>query len=163
LNDAIVARQVLDALIRLAVQTLGVVKQRRELQPARRSQIHSQRPTPGIERMIVVGAHQRLAQIELGAARARARPPDRSAARSGAGARATRIKDPVRRDRIMMVAAFAQGLLTLLGSQRGLRIRPLPRGNTVKKRTHSLFRQGGYWYQALPNLREERIAHGNPR
>lgn len=57
-----------------------------------------------------------------------------------------------------MLAAFAQGLLTLLGAaseaaglDRYLKV------NTVKKRTHSLFRQGAYWYSALPNLREERL------
>ena len=29
--------------------------------------------------------------------------------------------------------------------------------NTVKRRTHSLFRQDCYWYSALPNLRDERL------
>ncbi len=27
--------------------------------------------------------------------------------------------------------------------------------NTVKRRTHSLYRQGCYWYSCLPNMRED--------
>jgi hypothetical protein len=27
--------------------------------------------------------------------------------------------------------------------------------NTSKERTHSLFRQGAYWYGAIPNMRED--------
>jgi len=27
--------------------------------------------------------------------------------------------------------------------------------NTSKKRTHSLFRQGAYWYGAIPNMRDD--------
>jgi hypothetical protein len=29
--------------------------------------------------------------------------------------------------------------------------------NTAKKRTHSLFRQGSFWYQAIPTMREDRL------
>jgi hypothetical protein len=29
--------------------------------------------------------------------------------------------------------------------------------NTAKKRTHSLFRQGSYWYGAIPATRESRL------
>lgn len=83
---------------------------------------------------------------------------DQKDARFGLGLSSTHIKDPVRRDRLLMLAAFAQGLLTLLGAaseaaglDRYLKV------NTAKKRTHSLFRQGAYWYSALPNLREERL------
>ena len=83
---------------------------------------------------------------------------DQKDPRFGLGLSATHIKDPARRDRLLMLAAFAQGLLTLLGAaseaaglDRYLKV------NTVKRRTHSLFRQGSYWYSALPNLREERL------
>lgn len=83
---------------------------------------------------------------------------DQKDARFGLGLSSTHIKDPARRDRLLMLAAFAQGLLTLLGAaseaaglDRYLKV------NTAKKRTHSLFRQGAYWYSALPNLREERL------
>jgi hypothetical protein len=27
--------------------------------------------------------------------------------------------------------------------------------NTVKRRTRSLFRQGSYWYSAIPNMRDD--------
>jgi len=83
---------------------------------------------------------------------------DQKDPRFGLGLSATHIKDPARRDRLLMLAAFAHGLLTLLGAaseaaglDRYLKV------NTVKRRTHSLFRQGSYWYSALPNLREERL------
>jgi hypothetical protein len=63
--------------------------------------------------------------------------------RFGLGTLSVRIEDPARRDRMMQVIAIATVLLTLLGSageslglDRGLR------ANTVKRRTHSLFRQG---------------------
>ena len=57
-----------------------------------------------------------------------------------------------------MLAALAQGLLTLLGAPREeAGMDRYLRANTAKKRTHSLFRQGSYWYSAIPNLREERL------
>jgi hypothetical protein len=78
--------------------------------------------------------------------------------RFGLGLSATRIGNPDRRDRLLLVIAMAQALLTLLGAaaekiglDRTLKV------NTVKKRTHSLFRQGLFWYSAIPNMREERF------
>lgn len=83
---------------------------------------------------------------------------DQKDLRFGMGLSSTHIKDPARRDRLLMLAAFAQGLLTLLGAaSESCGFDRYLKANTVKKRTHSLFRQGSYWYQALPNLREERI------
>ncbi len=74
----------------------------------------------------------------------------------GMGLSATHIKNADRRDRLMLLAAVAQTLLTLLGAaseatglDRYLKV------NTVKKRTHSLFRQGLYWYGCIPTMREE--------
>lgn len=74
-------------------------------------------------------------------------------ARYGMGLYATHISDPGRRDRLLFIAVLAQALLTLLGAaseavgfDRWLKV------NTAKKRTHSLFRQGLYWYSAIPNL-----------
>jgi hypothetical protein len=61
----------------------------------------------------------------------------------GMGLSQTHIGRPSRRDRLLLLAAIAQVLLTLLGhagEQIGLD-RKL-RANTVSKRTHSLFRQG---------------------
>jgi hypothetical protein len=57
-----------------------------------------------------------------------------------------------------MLAAFAQGLPTLLGAaSEASGLDRVLNANTVKKRTHSLFRQGSYWYLALPNLGEDRL------
>jgi hypothetical protein len=76
--------------------------------------------------------------------------------RFGLGLSATHIDDCDRRDRLLLLVALAQGLLTLLGAaceETGLD-RKL-KANTVKRRTHSLFRQGSYWYQCIPTMREE--------
>ena len=29
------------------------------------------------------------------------------------------------------------------------------KANTVKRRTHSLFRQGAYWYDCIPTMRDD--------
>jgi hypothetical protein len=76
--------------------------------------------------------------------------------RFGLGLSATHIGDCERRDRLLLLVALAQGLLTLLGAaceETGLD-RKL-KANTVKRRTHSLFRQGSYWYECIPTMREE--------
>jgi hypothetical protein len=76
----------------------------------------------------------------------------------GMGLSATHIGSPVRRDRLLLLAAVAQALLTLLGAageECGLD-RTL-KANTVKKRTMSLFNQGCCWYRAIPHMREERL------
>jgi DDE family transposase len=74
----------------------------------------------------------------------------------GMGLKATHIKNPARRDRLLLLIAIAVALLTLLGAaaeaaglDRYLKV------NTVKRRTHSLFRQGHYWYHYLPGMRDE--------
>jgi hypothetical protein len=74
----------------------------------------------------------------------------------GLGLSATHIGDPSRRDRLLLLLAIAQALLTLLGAAaeaEGLDKRT--RAGTSKKRTHSLFRQGLLWYQLLPTARDE--------
>jgi hypothetical protein len=74
----------------------------------------------------------------------------------GMGLSATHIGSADRRDRLLLLAAVAQALLTLLGAaaeRAGLD--RLHKSNTVKRRTHSLFRQGLYWYHAIPNTRTE--------
>ena len=76
--------------------------------------------------------------------------------RFGMGLSATHVGRTDRRDRLLLVGALAQALLTLLGAaaeEVGLD-RKL-KANTVKRRTTSLFNQGWYWYQAIPNMREE--------
>ena len=55
-----------------------------------------------------------------------------------------------------MLVAAAQGLMTLLGeAAERAGLDKYLKVNTVKRRTHSLFRQGLYWYHALPNTRDE--------
>jgi hypothetical protein len=83
---------------------------------------------------------------------------DQKDIRFGMGLSSTHISDPVRRDRLLMLAALAQALLTLLGAaSEAAGLDRYLRANTAKKRTHSLFRQGTYWYSAIPNLREKRL------
>lgn len=68
----------------------------------------------------------------------------------GMGLRATHVRDPERRDRLLLIVAIAQALLTLLGAaseasglDRTLKV------NTVKHRTMSLFNQGLRWYARI--------------
>ena len=68
--------------------------------------------------------------------------------RFGMGLSVLRIADPQRRDRLLLMSAFAIVLLTLLGAageslgmDRHLKV------NTAKHRTHSLFRQGCMLYE----------------
>ena len=70
----------------------------------------------------------------------------------GMGLKATHIRSAARRDRIMLLAAIAHSLLVLLGAaaERTGLDRTM-KANTVKHRTHSLYRQGLYWYGAIPN------------
>ncbi|RKG55846.1 IS4 family transposase [Corallococcus sp. CA054B] len=78
--------------------------------------------------------------------------------RFGMGLSSARLKDPERRDRLLLVSAMAVALLTLLGAaaeDTGLD-RTL-KANTVARRTHSLFNQGLYFYGALPMMKEHRF------
>lgn len=74
----------------------------------------------------------------------------------GMGLSATHIRSEARRDRLLMLLAIAHALLTLLGaaSERSGMDAYL-KVNTVKRRTHSLFRQGSYWYHCLPTMRHD--------
>lgn len=79
--------------------------------------------------------------------------------RFGMGLRATSIRQPERRDRLLFVAALAHALLSLLGAAgERLGLDRMLKVNTSKTRQLSLYRQGLFWYQALPNMREERFA-----
>ena len=75
----------------------------------------------------------------------------------GMGLSATHIRDAARRDRLLLLAAIAHALLTLLGaaSEATPAWTGISRSNTSKERTHSLFRQGTYWYGAIPNMRDD--------
>jgi hypothetical protein len=77
--------------------------------------------------------------------------------RFGMGLSNTSIKSPARRDRLLIAAAIANILLTILGAAgEDLGYDRLLKSNTVKFRTHSLFRQGVLYFDKLPNMRPER-------
>ena len=76
--------------------------------------------------------------------------------RFGMGLSATHIRDAGRRDRLLLLAAIAHALLALLGAaSEKTGMDAYLKVNTVKKRTHSLFRQGAYWYGAIPDMRDD--------
>jgi DDE family transposase len=76
----------------------------------------------------------------------------------GLGLSATHVGTPARRDRLLLIAALAQALLTLLGAAgEALGMDRLLKANTAKKRTHSLYRQGLHYYNAIPMMRKEKL------
>lgn len=76
----------------------------------------------------------------------------------GMGMSQTRIGSTQRRDRLFLISAFATALLTLLGAAgESLGYDRLLKSNTVKKRVHSLFRQGCMLYELIPNMPTERL------
>jgi len=78
--------------------------------------------------------------------------------RFGMGLSSTRIGEPARRDRLLLISAFATALLTLLGAAcESLGMDRLLKSNTSKTRTHSLFRQGCMLYELIPNMPEHRL------
>jgi hypothetical protein len=78
--------------------------------------------------------------------------------RFGMGLSATRIAEPMRRDRLLLVSAFATAMLTLLGAVgESLGMDRLLKSNTSKTRTHSLFRQGCMLYELIPTMPEQRL------
>lgn len=81
---------------------------------------------------------------------------DQKDLRFGMGLRATHIRSAARRDRLLLLLALAHALLTLLGaaSERA-GLDAYLKANTVKRRTHSLFRQGAHWYRSMPRMRDD--------
>jgi hypothetical protein len=78
--------------------------------------------------------------------------------RFGMGLSAVRIGDPERRDRLLLLNAFAILLLTLLGmAGESLGMDRHLKVNTVKRRTHSLFRQGCMLYDLIPTMPDTRL------
>ena len=76
----------------------------------------------------------------------------------GMGLSATHIRSADRRDRLLFLGAIAHALLTLLGAagercglDRTLKV------NTVKRRTLSLYKQGCFWYDAIPAMPDQRL------
>ena len=74
------------------------------------------------------------------------------------GMSAMRIKQAQRRDRMLLLSALSIALLTLLGAAgESLGYDRWLKANTVKYRTHSLFRQGLMLYEHIPNWPEHRL------
>ena len=72
--------------------------------------------------------------------------------------RRVHISSSERRDRLWLLNAFAVLLLTLLGAAgESLGYDRHLKANTVKSRTHSLFRQGAMLYELIPNMPELRL------
>jgi hypothetical protein len=75
--------------------------------------------------------------------------------RYGLGLAATHVRDTRRRDRLLLISAMATTLLTLLGAAgESLGMDRMLKANTVKTRTHSLFRQGCHYYAAIPAMKQ---------
>ena len=75
--------------------------------------------------------------------------------RFGMGMKALRIDDPRRRDRLLLLNAFAILLLTILGAAgESLGMDRQLRTSTTKRRVHSLFRQGCLLYELILNMPE---------
>ncbi|MGH8590664.1 MAG: IS4 family transposase, partial [Gammaproteobacteria bacterium] len=78
--------------------------------------------------------------------------------RFGMGMSWVRIGSSERRDRLWLLNAFAVVLLSLLGAAgEALGYDRHLKANTVKYRTHSLFRQGCMHYELIPTMPEERL------
>ncbi|HVP68040.1 MAG TPA: IS4 family transposase [Anaeromyxobacteraceae bacterium] len=79
---------------------------------------------------------------------------DQKNLRFGMGLSDTRIGDPDRRDRLLLISAIAIALLTILGAAgEAIGIDRYLKANTVKRRTISLLRQGLMHYGALPKMK----------
>jgi hypothetical protein len=74
------------------------------------------------------------------------------------GLSAIHVSKPERRDRLLLLSALAIALLSLLGAAgESLGYDRWLKANTVKRRTHSLFRQGLMLYEHIPNWPEHRL------
>lgn len=84
---------------------------------------------------------------------------DQKNLRFGLGLSATHIGSTDRRDRLLLLAAIAQALLTLLGAAgEECGLDRLMKTNTSKKRTMSLLNQGINLYAAIPMMKEDRLS-----
>ena len=78
--------------------------------------------------------------------------------RFGMGMSRLRISQPARRDRLLLLSALAIALLSVLGAAgEALGYDRWLKANTVKRRTHSLFRQGLMLYEHIPNWPDARL------
>ena len=83
---------------------------------------------------------------------------DQKNLRFGMGLSETRISDPARRDRLLLISAIAIVLLTILGAAgEAIGLDKWLKANTVKRRTISLVRQGLMHYAALPKMKPDML------
>jgi hypothetical protein len=76
--------------------------------------------------------------------------------RFGYGLQQTHICGSARRDRLILIVALSYMLLLQLGQAgESLGFDKKLKVNTVKTRTHSLFRQGQYYYETFAHFPEE--------
>jgi hypothetical protein len=78
--------------------------------------------------------------------------------RYGLGMHSIHVSRTDRRDRLIMLFAIAHALLTLLGAaSEQIGYDRTLRANTVRTRTHSLFNQGKFFYECIPNMSDRRL------
>jgi hypothetical protein len=76
-----------------------------------------------------------------------------------ARANSPKCAEPQRRDRMLLLSAFAITFLTLLGEAgEELGMDRLLKSDTARKRVHSLFPQGCMLYELIPGMPEHRLA-----
>lgn len=76
--------------------------------------------------------------------------------RFGMGLSSVHIASCDRRDRLLLISAFAIALLTLLGAAgESIGLERKLKANTVKRRSYSLFNQGCFYYQWMPTMRAD--------
>jgi hypothetical protein len=81
---------------------------------------------------------------------------DQKDIRFGMGMYNISVSKPARRDRLFFIAAIAALFLTILGAaSEAVGMDRMLKANTVKTRTHSLFRQGLMLYDLIPNMAED--------
>jgi len=83
---------------------------------------------------------------------------DQKDIRFGMGMYNISVSKPARRDRLFFIAAIAYVFLNILGAAgEAIGLDKTLKANTVKRRTHSLFRQGIMLYELIPNMAEEKL------
>jgi len=83
---------------------------------------------------------------------------DQKNLRFGMGLYNVSISNETRRDRLFFIGAISDLMLTILGAAgEALGLDKLLKANTVKRRVHSLYRQGLMWYDLIPNMPEDRL------
>jgi hypothetical protein len=79
--------------------------------------------------------------------------------RFGMGLGAARIGEPTRRDRLPLINAFAMVPPTMLGAAgESLGMDRLLKLETLKIRTHPLFRRGRMLYELIPTMPDHRLS-----